>query len=85
MEKEKLDFLELLNKIKDKHDCDLHITTGLHGTFWCHQDALVSIDITDELLKNKIPVETTYSSFDLICGRYFVRFKIPKRLNFQFE
>lgn len=51
---------------------------GRHGTMYFHQDIGPARDSEEILKELKVPVETV--SFDSICGRWFLRFKIPRHI-----
>ena len=77
----KTEFHTILNKIASKYCCDLNDKEGRDGgIFWCHQDSGVAVDIQRELVKNGIPVWTHSCAFDNVCGRYYVGFGIPRKM-----
>ena len=75
----KAEYFDILNKIELKYNCNLnHRDNG--GIIWLHQDAGDCVDVQKELAENRIPRWTHWCAFDQVCGRYYVGFDMPRKM-----
>lgn len=77
----KQEFYSILNKMESIFACNVNFREETNeGIVWLHQDSGVCVDVQDYLLKNNIPRWTHWCAFDRICGRYYVGFKMPRKI-----